>query len=189
MGISHLAPIAALQLSPLRRAGTELGAPGDHGASRHCHLLLVIADTAGTAVSHRAAYGLAGGGHRGAVRGAGDVPAGLAGAQLAGKVDVEGEASGDTVVSEALYLTVIRQVGGAGAGRGAGWAAAPRGGLRAGGAGAGVTDGCRGSTPEQEAAQPQAECTGRSHAAGEKKQIKTKKIGVGITPGMGTPRP
>lgn len=102
---------------------------------------------------------MAGGGQAGAQRDAGDVPAGLAGAELAGKIDVEGAAGGDAAAGEALHLAVARQVRGAGAGWGARGAAGPGGGrllhvpLGARGAGAGVTRGFRGRGAEQEAGE------------------------------------
>lgn len=152
---------AAPQLAPLGGTGANLGAPGGAGAGRHRHLLLVVADAAGAAVGHGAAHSLAGGGHGGALRGTGDVPARAAGAELAGKVNVEGAAGRDVAAGEALHLTVALQVVGTGAGWGTGRAAAPRScsgrplqvPLRAWGAGAGVACGFWGSAAEQEAGE------------------------------------
>lgn len=121
-----------------------MGSAGGDAAGGHCHLLLVIADTAGTAIGHRAAQGTAGGGRGGTQRGAGDVPEGVAGAQLAGKVDVEGAAGGDAAQGEALHLAVALQVGRAGAGLGTrGTAAAGSGGGCALGVPLGVPLGAR----------------------------------------------
>lgn len=187
-----LAP-AALQPATLGGAGANPGAPLGDGAGGYRHLLLIIADAAWAAVGHGAAHGLAGGGQAGAQRDAGDVPTGLAGAQLAGKVDVEGAAGGDVAAGEALHLTVGLQVRGAGTGWGARGAAAPsRGGgrplrvpLGAREAGAGVARGFRGRAAEQEAGERQAEGASESHAAGERKGD----TGTGVTPVMGTANP
>lgn len=168
---------AALQLAPLRGTGANLGAPGGDSASRHRHLLLIIADAAGAAVGHRAAHSLAGGGYRGALRGTADVPTGATGAELAGKVNVEGAAGGNAAAGEALHLTVALQVGGTGAGFGARRTAAPSSCsgrllqvlLRAWGAGAGVARGFWGSAAEQEAGERQTKHTTESHASGERK--------------------
>lgn len=169
--------IPALQLPPEGRAGADLGPAGGDGSGQHGHLILVIADTAGTAIGQRAAQGTAGGLRAGTLRLTGDVPGGLAAAQCAGKVDVEGVTGGDQA-GEALQLAVAVQVRWAGAGQGTrGTAATSSGGgcalqvpLGAWGAAAGVTAGFWGRAVEQEAGEPRLEKgAGESHGSGGKK--------------------
>lgn len=178
----------ALQLPSQGRAGTNLGAAGGDGAGGHCHPLLVVADTAGTAVGHRAAQGAAGGLRAGTQRDAGDVPGAVTGAQLAGEIDVEGSAGGDAAAGEALHLAVALQVGRAGAGLGARGTAGTGGGggcpllrvpLGARRAGAGLTGGFWGRRAEQEAGEGQAKGAGEGHGSGGKKG----EMGAGGTTG------